>query len=48
MIMLAMVVKLGCFAPNSLITLSDDKTRPVKEIKRGDFVKSLREDDWSL
>jgi hypothetical protein len=46
--MLAMVVRLGCFAPDSLITLPGGRTIPVREVKRGEIVMSLREEDWSL
>lgn len=48
MIMLAMVVKLGCFASDSLIALPGGKKIPVKEVKKGDVVMSLREEDWTL
>jgi len=48
MIMLAMVVRLGCFAPHSLITLPEGRFSPVGELRIGDTVASLREDSWEV
>jgi hypothetical protein len=42
-LMLAMIVKLGCFSPSSLITVEGGKSVKVDELKRGDSVLSFNE-----